>query len=1056
MKKSIGLMLAMLLMLSVQAQQVLSGTLKDDRGNPIPFATITERGTKNAVQADLNGGFLIKVAANAQLLITAQGYNDRQVAAGEDLSAIVLERNMVNLENVIVTTALGQRRQAKELGYASASLTNKTINQGKAVNVQQALNGKVSGLSVTTTNTSVFENAKINIRGIRSLTGNNQPMLVVDGSPTPLSFLASIPPGDIQDLTVLKSAASAAIYGPDAVNGAILVTTKRGTGNKLTVTVNSSYQAARVAYFPKLQDQFGAGAGEVVDQWGNYGYVPYENQLFGPAFDGSIKNIGIPLEDGSVQTGPYSNLHHNDKKNFWNTGSVFQQSISLAGQDFYFSAEDAKMNGLMPKDENRRTSFRFNSGKKLGKFSIRYGLNYVLQNYNIINEGRGGLAGILPAYTGSVFFQVLQTASNVPLLSYKDWKNNKFAQYSNYYNGYSLNPYWVIDNLRQVGRTDDLIGNVDMSLQILPWLKATALLSGNVSFGNVKSTVAPIFVSDWARANRDGTQFSSDRPGSVLDGQSFSSRINLDYFLSGDRQFGDYSFRYVAGGMIRQDRSKYTRLQGNNLVVPYLYNVSTRSGEAVVDPAFNAEYQSRLLSAYGSVGFGYKGWAFLELTGRNDWDSRLLKQNRSFFYPAANASVILNDAIPALKNFSFLSYAKLRGSYSKSGNVNIGVYALEPTYSQPTGFPYGNNVGFVSNATIPSPDLQPEFVYTSELGIELGFLNNRINFEATYFHQNSDNQILTVSQSVATGYTLGLANAASFRNYGVETDFSLTPLVKLGKGRIDLKINVTYNDNKVTSTLGDIPVVIGGSAQFASRLSNSPTVNNIAVVGMPAFAFQLSDYKRDDQGRVIVNAVTGLPEQSADLVVMGRSLPLWVAGFTPTYQIGNFSASMTWEYKGGHDFYAGIGGDMDNAGISARSAQYGRKRFVFPNSVILENGKYVPNTDVQVQDGNYAFWTNAPTNRGIGTNYFASAAAWRLRELNLSYDLPLKWFGKSGIVKRATIGAIGRNLLLFVPASNQWGDPEFNSATGLNTYGLSSSFQSPAARYFGGSLTVQF
>ncbi len=1012
--------------------------------------------TRNSTQADANGTFSIKVGQNAQLSITASGHNSQTITPTGNVVNATLPTTNAQLTEVVVTTALGIKRESKELGYAATSIGSKLLNQGKSVNVQQALNGKISGLSVTTTNSGVFETAKINIRGIRSLTGNNQPMLVVDGAPTPLGYLSSIPPDDVQDITVLKSAASAAIYGPDAVNGVIVVTTKRGVGNKLNVSVSSSVQAARVAFFPKLQHSFGAGAGEVVDQYGNYGYVPYENQIYGPAFDGSTQEIGVHLEDGTVQTGPYAAIHKDDKKKFWNTGLTLQNSVSVSGQDFYMSVEDAKIKGLMPNDENRRTSFRFNGGKKSGNFSVNYGLNYIQQNYDVVNEA--GFAGLFPAYNGSIFFLVLQTPDNVPLTSYKDWRNNKFAQYSNYYNEFAVNPYWVIGNIRQRGREDDLIGNLDLNYQFASWLRASVRLSSNLGFSNFKNTQAPVVVTDWAAANRNSTQYSN-RPGRVFDDQAFNSRINLDYFLSGDTRFSDFSVKYVAGGLIRQNRSKDVGIGGDNLVVPYLYNVAVRSGDANVPlyPSNNYDVTSRLLSAYGSVGLGYKGFAFVEFTGRNDWDSRLLKQNRSFFYPGANASFVLSDALASLKNSNVISYAKLRAAYSKSGNVNVGVYSLQPTYSQPAGFPFGNNAGFTANNTIPSPDLKPEFVITKEVGFEVGFLKNRVNLEATYFYQNCNNQILSVSQSSTTGYTTGLANAASFKNYGVETDLSLSPVVNVGKGRIDLKINATYNNNEVTSTLGNIPVVVGGNSQFIQNSVSSPTANNIAVVGKPAFAFQLTDYKRDSLGRVIVDRVTGLPSQASELIVTGRSLPLWVLGFTPSYTLGGFSFSMTWDYKTGHDFYAGIGSDEDFSGISARSAEYGRQRFVIPNSSYADGtGKYVANTNIEVQDGNYAFWTGSSVNTSIATNYFASAAAWRLREVNISYNLPLKWIGGGRVIKRLTVSAIGKNLFLIVPKSNQWGDPEFNSASGANTFGLSSSFQSPASRLFGGTVTVQF
>jgi TonB-linked SusC/RagA family outer membrane protein len=1052
--------------LTVTAQQkTITGKIIDDKNNPVAFATVKIKKTNAGTSADAQGAFSINANAGDVLVVSSTGMVNKEVTVGGETNiTITLNAANTELSAVVVTTALGIQRQAKDLGYATTTIGNKTLTAGKSVNIQQALNGKVSGLNISTVNSGVFENAKITIRGIRSLTGNNQPMLVVDGAPTPLGYLSSIPPGDVASLTVLKSAASAAIYGPDAVNGVIIITTKKGNKTP-TVTISSTLEATKVSFFPKIQKEFGQGAGEILDQYGNLGYWPVENQQYGPRFDGEVRPLGPVLEDGSQQMVPYSAAHYKDKIKFWNTGLTFQNSVSIAGEDFYLSVEDAKIKGLVPHDENRRSSFRFNGNKKFGKFSINYGLNYILQNYDVVNENRFQYS-FPSTYNGGLFFLVMQVASNVPLLEYKDWKNGKYAQFSNYYDEYAVNPYWLIGNIRQRGREDDIIGNIDASYEFFPWLKATARVSSSLAFQAIKNTNAPVVVSDWAVANRDNTTFSN-QPGSVVENESYSSRINFDYFLSGDHSItNNLTVKYIAGGTVRQNRSKDIALGGNNLVVPYLYNVATRSGDAYVPTYYgfngiettinNYDVESRLLSAYGSVGFSYKGWANVEFTGRNDWDSRLLKENRSFFYPSANVSFVLSDAIPALQSSNIISYAKIRGAISKSGNVNLIPYSLNVTYSQPVNFPYGNVAGFVNDGLIPTANLKPEFVNTKEVGIELGLMKNRVNVEATYFNQNNTDQILFISQSSATGYPAGLANAADFKNYGVEMDLGLNPLINIGKGRIDFKINATYNNNKVTRTFNNTSVIVGGNNGFIQNISGGPTVNNIAVVGLPAFAFQLTDYERDSAtGKVIVDPITGLPTPAGNQVIRGRSLPLWVIGATPSFSIGNFSFSMTWDYKGGHDFFAGLGSDEDVAGISARSAQYGRERFVFPNSVYWDGSKYVNNTNIQVQDGNYGFWPD-DINTSVATNYFASAAAWRLREVNISYDLPLQWLGIRKGIKRITVSAVGKNLLLLVPKSNQWGDPEFNYKTTGNTFGISSSFQSPASRLFGGSLTVQF
>ena len=1063
-------------LVNAQSKSISGKVLSVEDGQPIIGATIKVKGTSVGTITNVGGEFKISLQGDAKKLVVSYvGMVTSEVQAVDGMTIKLQSDSKMIDEVVVVATALGIKRQEREVGYAATTIKNKFITQANSANVQQALNGKISGLNITTTNSGVFENAKLNIRGIRSLTGNNQPMFVLDGSPVSLSYMNSIAPEDIQDVTVLKSAASAALYGPDAVNGVILVTTKKGDTEKTAVSITSSLQMSRVAYFPKLQKEFGGWGGESTDEFGNTIYSPIENQMYGPRFDGSIQPIGIVNSLGHQQTGPYDASHYQDKIDFWNTGMTFQNAISLSSKDYFLSITNADIKGLMPSDKNNRTTIRFSAGKEFKKLAVNYSVNYTNSTYDVVNES--AMPDLTTSsYVGSILSQVMQVGSNVPLLSYKDL-NSEWGKYDNYFNEYAFNPYWVIANLRQKGTTHNFIGNIDLTYKFAKWLKADVKASSNVTLSSYQNTNGPIALSDYTLnvLKRSSSQYHN-QPGSVFNDQYTTSRINVDAFLSGEAKSGDFDFKYLGGSTVRSNSYVDVALGGNNLSVPGLYNLSVRSGDADVpfnlntasDRNFNSKVQSRLVSAYGNVTIGYKKLAFLDLTGRNDWDSRLSEANRSIFYPGASASVIVSDIFPSLKDNS-ISYLKLRGAWNRSGNVNINPYSTQAVYTIPLqsgfaqsnpGFPYGNNVGFTAGNTIPSPDLKPEFVNTTEGGFELRLLEDRVNVEATYFNQDCTNQILQVSQSWTTGYPIALANAASFRNYGVEMDLSLTPLVKIGNGNFDLRVNATYNNNEVTQTLGNIPVVLAGSSQFIQNASSGPTINNIAVVGQPAYSFQMTDYNRDPAtGKVIVDASTGNPSVSTALIVKGRTLPLWVIGISPSYTIGNFSIAMTWDYKGGHDYYAGAGSDMDFSGISARSAEYGRQRFVFPNSVYKDaaTGKYVPNTNVLVSDGNYGFWTSKTQNTGVATNYFSSAAAWRLRELNVTYNVPSKFLrNNSDFIKRASVSLVGKNLLMFLPKSNQWGDPEFNYTSTGNTMGVSSAYQTPSSRYFGATVNVQF
>jgi TonB-linked SusC/RagA family outer membrane protein len=1042
-------LLTMLLYLSIAGfsqNSPISGQVRNDTGEPIPFATVRVKGSNAAVSADENGNFTIQAPRNATLVASAAGFEATELAVGTQ-STVVLSLRTQTALNEVVVTALGIRRQAKELGYSTARVSNEQLTQARAVNVQNGLTGKVSGVNITTVNSGVFEETKINFRGIRSLTGNNQPLLVVDGIPTPLTYISSLNPTDVQDVTVLKGASASALYGPDGVNGVILINTRKGTSGRPFVNVSHSMQWGRVSFLPDMQSKFGGGTSE--DALGRALYDPIENQQFGPAYNGEMVALGPELEGGDQQMVRYSPLK-NEKKKFWNNGLTMQTDISYGNQGFYISAQDADIKGLMPKDKNRRTSLRINTSKEYGKFRASANLSYIQSNFDVVNNAAYA-ARFASSYNGSVYFTVLNTPMHVPLTSYKD-PNNKYADYSNYYNEYFVNPYWVIDNHRSKGRSDNLLGMMELGFDFTSWLTATYRAGASLTYGTVKNETSPIITTEWAQDHR-GQQFDP-QPGSVGDGQSFNSRLTHEFFLNGGREVSDFRVNYILGGRYRQNDSKNLFTGGNNLVVPFLFNVSNRSGEPVAN---ESNFRSRLLSVFGQVSVGYKGWANLEFSAANDWDSRLDPSRNSYFYPGVSASLLLSDAITPLKESNTISYFKLRGSVSRSANVNLGPYQLEATYFQSNGFPYGNLGGFSASNSVTNPLIEPEFVNSKEVGIELGFLRNRINVDATYFFQKNTNQILEVQQSAATGYPSYFTNAADFNNSGIEMDLNLTPLVKIGDVRINFGVNATYNDNKIISLFPGInELAIGGSNQFTQLSASSPDAYNYAIVGQPAFVFRLSDYKRDPNGKVIVDAVTGDPSLSDSLVMRGRSLPLWIVGINPSVTWKGFRFAMTWDYRGGHHAYHGIGSDMDFTGISSRSAQFNRERFVFPNSVYWDGGKYVENTNLQVSNGGRSFFAVGATNTSVATNYFSSAAFWKLRELAISYDVASRWIGDNKIIKRAVVAAIGRNLLTYLPKSNQWTDPEFNYTAAGNTFGLNNVFSTPPARLFGGSITLTF
>jgi TonB-dependent SusC/RagA subfamily outer membrane receptor len=359
MRKILSL-LAVLVLCAVLAfgqTSFITGQVKDNQGEPIPFTSVSVKGTQRGTTSDANGNFRIEAKTGDVLVFTAVGTQVSETTVGTEDVIVATLTKTGDLQEVVVTT-LGVRRQAKELGYATARIRTAELTQAKTVNVQNGLTGKVSGLNITTVNSGVFEETKINLRGLRSLTGNNQPLLVIDNIPTPLTYISSLNPNDVESVNILKGASAAALYGPDGVNGVILINTRRGSSGKPFVTIGQTVQLARVSFLPDLQKRFGGGTSE--DEFGRALYDPIENQQFGPEFNGEMVEIGPHLEDGDVQMVPYKS--NNDRKKFWNqNGLTLQTDVSFGAKDFYISFQNADLKGLMPEDKNIRRSLRINS-----------------------------------------------------------------------------------------------------------------------------------------------------------------------------------------------------------------------------------------------------------------------------------------------------------------------------------------------------------------------------------------------------------------------------------------------------------------------------------------------------------------------------------------------------------------------------------------------------------------------------------------------------------------------------------------------------------------------
>lgn len=1027
-----------------QNRQVSGRVTSSTDGSALSGVSVSIAGASAATQTDGSGNYSINVASNGTLIFSYIGHQEQRISVGSRSTINVILQDAETALDEVVVTALGITREKKSLGYAAANVASEELTKVNAVNVAGGLTGKVSGLNVTGVSSGVFEDVKMNLRGIRSLTGNNNPLLVIDGIPMDLKYLSSLNPNDIEDVSVLKGASSAAIYGPDARNGVIVVTTKKGSDTP-AITLGHSTQFQSISFFPKLQNKFGTGV---------YGeYDPIENMSWGPAFDGSTVNIGPKLPDGSQQTAVYSAT--DDREKFYNTGVTHQTDLSLSTKDVFMSLQDAVIKGIVPDDKNRRTGVRLNVTKDFNRFRAGINTNYSQQNYNVFDASGAGSYFSVMGVGGNdgVFNQLVNTPGHIKLTSYKDYKNDKWAQHENWFTNYGLNPYFQVGNWRTEGKKQDFISNLDLNLEAAEWLKFT------YRAGIVSRNIAERNTSEGVKVSPFGVGREKDAVPTSIEEYNYNyNSLSSELFAQFDKKIDDdFRVSAILGTYVRQNEYRTTRVGAGSLLVPDIYNLSNRIGNLT---GSSNGYKSRLFSVFGNISLNYKGWANVEFTGRNDKTSLLSKDHNSYFYPGVSGAIVLTEAIPSIQS-SALSFLKLRAAWNKTGNADISPYLLGATFSQTssTGFPFGAVPGFSADDTNYDPNLKPEFINSTELGVETGFWNNRVKIEGTYFYQKNTDQIVSVRVSDATGYRAAFRNAASFVNKGFELDLNINPIVKFTDGDIRFKATALYNDSEITSIYEEQnlnEIVIGTS--YAS-------VGNYAIKGQPAFVFKARDYRRDEEGRVIVNEKTGRPSTDNTLQQFGRTMPKWIISLNPSVRWKSFNLSALFEHKSGHQVsFNELGTSMAWTGVSEATAYNDRVPFILPNSVIADAnnpGKYVENTTAKIGADDYSNITEHYIGeyRTTSANFLVNARSWRFRELALTYDVPQTWLSsRQNVVKSLSIALVGRNLALWLPKENKYMDPDFNSFfdDGSNSMGMVNSTSNPPVRNYGFTINAKF
>ncbi|HEV7620379.1 MAG TPA: hypothetical protein VGO09_01525 [Flavisolibacter sp.] len=831
------------------------------------------------------------------------------------------------------------------------------------------------------------------------------------------------------------------------------------------VTFNHSTTIEQLSFLPKFNTRFGAASieGDSINTYtGFYGRIPYESMMYGPEYNSQLVKLGyvkqLTRADGSLYDSTNQTTYNfkNPVKAFFQTGLTVQNGINYQANDqnssFYLSAQAVNTSGTIPKDKSDRYSVRLGAARNYNKFSSSFSVGYTRTNTNV--------AGVDYNLGRTVYSNLLNTPGEVPITNFKNL-NAPFANENDWYNAYYPNPYWQVENSRVKSTRDDILGSLDLNLKATSWLNFVYRVGITASNYQQKNTIGGVSFSDYEIYDPLGAlNIASLNPNGVqpkmFDRTQSRFIIQSDFLVNMERKFihNDLNARLVLGNSLNKDtrrtlQSGNANINLNNnsnllnpLQIPGLYDVSGTLGSSA-----NTEELIHVgkIGVYGSLQLGWKNYLFAELTARNDWVSVLDPSHRSVFSPGVNTSFVFTDAISFLKNISWLSFGKIFAGYTRVGNVNVQPYSLSNTFGQVNGFPYGNLTGLSLNTQAANNNLRPEIVVSNEAGLQLGLFKNRAIVGITHYNENAKDQVIPVQISSSTGFMSTLANIGAVKNSGWEFDARITPLLNLGPVRVNMAGNLTFYSSKVSDMdPNNKSMMIGGYANGAGIY----TIEN-----QPMRVLQVIDWKRDSMGHVIVDAITGQPSASDKVTNVGQSTPKIILALNPSFEYKSFGLNIIGEYRGGYVVYNNIGSALAMSGASEVTTNTGRQKFVYPNSVIIVNGKSVPNTNIVVNNASNGAGFFATTYATAGTPFVTSGAFWKVREVIFTYNIPLK---TNKFIKRAVVGLTARNLFTFLPKDNVYADPEYSVFGTGNAQGISNENVQPPTRIFGATINVGF
>src|SRR5574344_590332 len=1025
---------------AVQQVQKIKGVVTDGK-EPVVGASVIVKGQGTGTVTDIDGKFTLNVKPGTLIEISYVGYKSQQVRASSNMKISLQEDSKMISE--VVVTALGIKRDRKALGYGVGEVKGDERKKAKETNVINSLAGKIPGLVISQTAGGPSGSTRVILRGSTEMTGNNQPLYVVDGVPldntnfgsagTYGGFdlgdgISSINPDDIENMSVLKGPAASALYGSRASHGVILITTKKASKSKVSVEYNGSFTLdTQLAKWNDIQQIYGMGSN------GNYSFdaVSNTNKSWGPKADGTNT---LRYFDGVER--PY-NIIPNNTSEFFRTGLTATNTAVIGVNNgttgVRFTYTDMRNKDIVPNTHMSRDIFNLRANTSAGNFDFDFSANYTRENVT----NRPSL-GDSKSNIGKNLMTLATTYDQEWLQTYQD----KNGDYSNW-NGmdpYNVNPYWDVYKNSNVSYKDQFRFTGKVTWNINKHLKVQGTLGADLNWFSFEDFKAPTTPG-----------FESGR----MQNSNFRNRMyNYEILALYNNSWGAFDFNATLGG--------------NMYKVNNLTNITTAQDMQIRDVkalmSFNEismeqnTYRKQINSIYGSANVGWRHMVYLDATLRGDQSSTLPVSNNVYVYPSFSGSFVFSELA---KLGEIMPYGKLRMSWAQVGS-DTDPYQLGLVYTK-SRFTYpGYTIGSINNNTIPNKDLKPTKTNSFEIGLETKFLNNRIGLDVTYYTQKSKNQIMGMATSWTSGYTYRLINAGEIDNKGIEIALNTRP-IQTKDFSWDLNFNFSKNSNKVVQLVDNMDM-------FELEKASWLDVQVAAKVGENFGSIIGPDFKRNDAGQILIDPKTGLPEYDKSNHVLGNASWDWTGGLTTSFTYKNVSLSAIFDVKVGADLYSMSARAAYESGkttqtLEGREAWYlsevqcqeagypkgsanwkATGGFVAPGVIDNGDGTYKAN-DIYINPEDYwmSVCRNAPSMFIYDNSYI------KCRELTLSYNVPTSWL--KNIVKSLSVSFVARNpFIVWKNIPNIDPDSNYNNTTGMGLeYG-----SLPSRKSYGFNVNVKF